>query len=236
MKLYVTRHGQVCPNDFTKSVDFPTGDIPLSEKGQAQAACLGEELKKRNFKGIIISSPYRRTMMTANIAAEICGAPIYPDGALRELFFEKEAAEAFIGMDLSALRALFPCIAEDATLPHPWWTKTPDSNPILVERLRKFWTPILSSGHSEVLAVGHGASVFGSMHFLNTTFGLGMPTDLSLLADFLATRNVNCNLSCVETDDSGKMLSARMFATTHIPDELITSNTNARPRPAEICF
>ena len=175
-------------------------------------------------------------MMTANIAAEIWGAPIYPDGALRELFFEKEAAEAFIGMDLSALRALFPCIAEDATLPHPWWTKTPDSNPILVERLRKFWAPILSSGHSEVLAVGHGASVFGSMHFLNTTFGLGMPTDLSLLADYLATRNVNCNLSCVETDDSGKMLSARMFATTHIPDELITSNTNARPRPAEICF
>ena len=33
MKIYFTRHGQVCPKDFVGSVDFPTGDIPLSELG-----------------------------------------------------------------------------------------------------------------------------------------------------------------------------------------------------------
>ena len=71
MKLYVTRHGQVCPNDFTKSVDFPTGDIPLSEKGQAQAACLGEELKPEydgafaiidGFSGKIYIDPDEETL------------------------------------------------------------------------------------------------------------------------------------------------------------------------------
>ena len=234
MKLYITRHGQVTPKLFEGSVDFPTGDIPLSETGQAQATCLGRELRARGFSGRIISSPYRRTMMTANLAADECGASIYPDGALREMFFSDEAGEAFSGMTIDALQDLFPHIAPDATLSYPWWTTEKDALPLLATRLSDFWEPILSSGLDEVLAVGHGASVFGSMYFFNKKYGFGFPTDYDELGDFLATRNLNCNLSCIEIDKDGRLLSARLFATDHLPEALLTSNTNPRPRPAEI--
>ncbi|MBQ7032435.1 MAG: histidine phosphatase family protein [Clostridia bacterium] len=236
MKIYITRHGQVAPKLFVGSVDYPTGDIPLTELGQSQAVCLGKELKKRGFSGKILSSPYRRTMMTANLAADGCDAPIYPDGALREMFFSDEAGEAFIGMDLDTLRTLFPHVAPDAELPHPWWTTQADTRPDLIARLAVFWDGVLASGVDEVLMVGHGASVFGSMAYMNKKFGLGLPEDLQALGDFQATRNLNCNLSCIETDTAGQLVSARLFATDHLPDDLLTSNTNPLPRPTEICL
>ncbi len=234
MKIYITRHGQVAPKLFAGSVDFPTGDIPLTETGEQQAACLGKALRAEGFSGRILCSPYRRTMMTANIAADECGAAIYPDGALREMFFSDEAGEAFIGMTLPQLQALFPHIAPDTVLSHPWWTTTADTLPVLAERLAAFWDDVLQCGADEVLAVCHGASVFGSMHYFNEKFGFGFPEDLQALGDFLATRNLNCNLSCIEIDAKGKLLSARLFATDHLSDALLTSNTNPRPRPAEI--
>lgn len=234
MKIYITRHGQVTPKVFENSVDYPTGDIPLTDIGQAQATCLGKELKARNFKGRIISSPYRRTMMTANLAAAECGAPVYVDGALREMFFSEESANAFDGMNLETLKTLFPYVAEDAVLPYPWWTTKVDVLEDITERLKAFWKPILASGNDEVLAVGHGASVFGSMYFFNKAFGFGLPTVLHELGDYQASRNLNCNLSCIEIDGSGKFVSARLFATDHLPDALLTSNTNPKPRPDEV--
>ncbi|MBE7025771.1 MAG: histidine phosphatase family protein [Ruminococcaceae bacterium] len=236
MKLYVTRHGQVTPKVFEGSVDFPTGDIPLSETGQTQAACLGHKLRSIGFSGRIISSPYRRTMMTASLAADKRDAPIFPDGALREMFFSDEAGEAFSGMTIEELRRLFPHIAPDALLPYPWWTTKKDTLPGLIQRLSSFWEPILSSALPEVLVVGHGASVFGSMAFFSERYGFGFPKEPEELGDFLATRNLNCNLSCIEIDANGHLRSARLFATDHLPDSLLTSNSNPKPRPAEICF
>ncbi len=236
MKIYITRHGQVTPKLFEGSVDYPTGDIPLSETGQTQASCLGRELRARGFSGRIISSPYRRTMMTANLAADECSAPVYPDGALREMFFSSEAGEAFSGMTIKDLTELFPHISPDAVLPYPWWTTEADALSSLAERLANFWEPILHAGYDEVLAVGHGASVFGSMHFFNARYDFGFPKEPEALGDFLATRNLNCNLSCIEIDEKGRLLSARLFATDHLPEALLTSNTNPKPRPAEICL
>lgn len=46
MKIHITRHGQVIPKEFIGTVDFPKGDVPLSEKGKQQATCLGKELLK----------------------------------------------------------------------------------------------------------------------------------------------------------------------------------------------
>ncbi len=234
MKIYITRHGQVTPKVFENSVDYPTGDIPLTELGQEQAVCLGKELLARNFKGRIISSPYRRTMMTADLAARECGAPVYVDGALREMFFSEENASAFIGMNLATLKENFSHVASDAILPYPWWTTHADDRLAIIVRLKSFWGTLLNTGCEEVLVVGHGASVFGSMFFFNQTFKFGLPDDPGELGDFQADRNLNCNLSCIEINQNGELISARLFATDHLPDALLTSNTNPKPRPEEV--
>lgn len=236
MKIYITRHGQVCPKDFEGSVDFPTGDLPLSDLGQKQAVCLGKQLRALGFNGKIISSPYRRTMMTANLAAEECGAKIYLDGALREMFFSDEAGAAFNGMDMTALKKEFNHIAEDSTLPHPWWTTEEDRLEGIADRMKLFWDNILSEDAEELLVVCHGASVFGSMHYFNTKYNFGFPTVLPELGAFLATRNLNCNLSCIEIDKNYNLISARLFTTPHLSDALLTSNSNPRKRPEEVIF
>ncbi len=236
MKIYITRHGQVCPKQFEGSVDYPTGDIPLSEIGQKQAKFLGEELIKRNFSGPILSSPYRRTMMTACIAAEVCGAPVYPNGALREMFFSDEAGKAFIGMNLEQLQQLFPSVAQDSSLPFPWWTTNKDEWPDLIERLRVFWDAVLDADYEELLVVGHGASCVWSIFYFNRTYKLGLPDSPEGIADYMANINLNCNLSYIELDRNKKLVSARLFATNHLTDEFLTSNTNSKTRPSEICL
>ena len=231
MKIYITRHGQVCPHKFEKSVDFPTGDIPLSETGCQQAVCLGKKMKKRGFTGKIISSPYRRTMMTANLVAKECGAQIYPDGALREMFFSNEAAKKFEGMPVHILKEEFNFVVPDAQLPYPWWTTHTDSLEEVAMRLKGFWEDLLRKDFEEVLAICHGASVFGSVNYFNKKFGLGFPAELPALGEFLATRNLNCNISCIELDGERNFVSAHMFDIGHLKDSLLTSNTNPRPRP-----
>lgn len=234
MKIYITRHGQVMPKEFIGTVDFPKGDVPLSELGQRQATCLGKELLARNFKGIIISSPYNRTMTTANLAAKECGAPVYTDGALREMIFPQTNISEFSGMTIDELKNRFSEVAKDATLEYPWWTTEPDSKEIITERLEVFWEKILSLGYEELMIVGHGASVFGSMNYFNKKYGFDFPLNLDELGDYLAERNLNCNLSYIELDENKNLLHARMFATTHLTEEMLTSNANPKPRPFEI--
>ena len=236
MKIYITRHGQVCPEQFFGSVDFPTGDIPLSEKGQIQAKYLGMELKRLGFKGPIFSSPYRRTMMTSDIAAKECGAKVYPDGELREMFFSDEAAQEFAGMNIEKIKEEFLTVAEDAELPYPWWTKAMDNKEIIAKRLKAFWDKYIKLDFDEILVVGHGASLFGSINYFNLKYGLRLPTVLAELADFQAVYGLNCNLSCIEIDNDGKLLNAKLYSTEHLADELLTSNANPKPRQKALMF
>lgn len=234
MKIYITRHGQVLPKEFIGTVDFPKGDVPLSEKGKQQAICLGKELLARNFKGIIISSPYNRTMTTANLAAKECGAPVYMDGALREMVFKEESAAVFKGMTIEELKARFNEVASDAKLEYPWWTTKPDTLEMIAARLEDFWEKILYSDYEELMVVGHGASVFGSINYFSKKCGFGFPKVLSELGEYLADRNLNCNLSYIELDENRKLVTARMFATTHLTEDMLTSNSNSKVRPEEV--
>lgn len=236
MKIYITRHGQVCPNDFFGSTDYPCGDIPLSELGIKQADRLGAKLKELGFKGKIFSSPYRRTMMTATEVSKHCDAKVYPDGALREMFFSKEAAKDFAGMTLAQLKDIFYSIPNDAFLEYPWWTVDVDTNEIIVKRLTVFLDSLLKSDDEEVLIVGHGASVFGTMCYFNQKYNIGMPADYTEMADYLAQRSLNCSLSCIEIDKDKNIVSAKLFCTDHLTDDMLTSNTNVKERPCVLMF
>ena len=231
MKIYITRHGQVCPKEFFGSTDFPHGDIPLSDVGKKQAICLGNQLKKAGFKGKIISSPYRRTMMTATAVSDICSVGIYPDGALREMFFSDESANEFSGMTLDELKAEFPNVADNAVLSYPWWTRHSDTNEEIIKRLEKFWDEITVTDEEEVLVVCHGASFYGTICYFNKKTGLGLTDDVEEMADYLAERNLNCGISYIEIDNDGKLVSAKLFSTEHLSNELLTSNSNKKTRP-----
>lgn len=231
MKIYITRHGQVCPTEFFGSADFPMFDIPLSKLGQKQAECLAAFLKEKDFKGKIFSSPYRRTMMTADAVAKACGLPISPVQALREIIKTDESAKEFEGMTLKQLKTEFPTVAEDATLLYPWWNEFKDTREAVIKRVSDFWESLLQAGEQEALLVGHGASVFGSIYYLNKKYGLGFTDDGDALGEYLADHGLNCALSCVEVDKDGKFVCGEFFNTAHLTEDMLTSNPKHKERP-----
>ena len=231
MKIYIARHGQVCPTEYFGSTDFPMFDIPLSDLGKQQAECLAKKLKETGFKGKIFSSPYRRTMMTASAVATVCNLPVFPDKALREIIKTDEGAQEFEGMTLEKLKEEFACVAQDASLIYPWWAKTKDTKEAVIERVSCFWEELLQSGEKEVLLVGHGASVYGSLYYLNEKFDLGFVRDKDEFGDYLAERGLNCTLSYVEIDENGKLVEAEFFNNEHLSDDMITSNPRPKERP-----
>jgi len=139
MKIYITRHGQVCPTEYFGNADFPMFDIPLSELGQKQAECIAKVLKSRDFKGKIYSSPYRRTMMTAEAIGKACNLPVFPEQALREILKTDEGAKEFEGMTMEQLKQEFSTVPENAMLSYPWWKACKDTKETVIERVSLFW-------------------------------------------------------------------------------------------------
>lgn len=228
MRIYLTRHGQVLPDKFFGTADFPDGDIPLSELGKEQAEYLGKELARRNFKGIIISSPYLRTMTTAEAVASACDVKIYPEAAFREGVFREEEIKQLRGMTLQELKEKFPHVAPDAALAYPWWTTELENT---VEAYSKRIDPLLdrllASDNEEILLVGHGASIGGTTNYFRKKFNIEMPHGL---------KNVNCNLSIFDLDENRELKRAVFFENKHLPEELLTSNVAQVERVAPFIF
>jgi ribonuclease H / adenosylcobalamin/alpha-ribazole phosphatase len=65
------------------------GDIPLTEKGLAQAGAAADRLAARGGIDLIVTSPLRRARHTAEAAARATGAPLQADDGLVELDFGK---------------------------------------------------------------------------------------------------------------------------------------------------
>lgn len=222
MKIYLARHGQVLPDKYTGTVDCPDGDIPLSDLGKKQAEYLGKELALRKFKGLIISSPYLRTMTTAEAVAAACNVAIYPEAAFREGVFRQEEIMQLRGKTIEELKELFPHVASDATLEYPWWTTDLEDNlDAYAKRIDPFLDRILAFGYDEVLLVGHGASVGATLNYFKKKFGFEQPQGL---------HNVNCSFSCFELDEMGDMVRVLLFFNAHLPEEYLTSNTNKKER------
>lgn len=89
MKIYSTRHGQTDYN--AADVILGTTDIPLNETGIAQAKKLAEYICSSDSIKIdlIVSSPMKRALTTAEAIAEINKMPIIKDNRLREWNYGK---------------------------------------------------------------------------------------------------------------------------------------------------
>lgn len=81
MKIYSARHGETTRN--AQNMISGRTDVPLTERGRAQAAELAELMSGRGID-LIIASPLIRAQDTARAIAEECGVRIVTDERLIE--------------------------------------------------------------------------------------------------------------------------------------------------------
>ena len=216
MILRFARHGQPALAGMPQGAnhEFPPGDYVLSPLGIKQAEFLGQHLKNIGFKGMIISSPYARTVETASIAAAVCGLDIYLEPRIQEMRFYPEPPCP--GMTLEELRAEFPNIAADAKLEYPWMTPGGAEELDAVRaRVDKYVEELIANPPAEdVLLFGHGASLQSlKWNFYARTGYTGKDH-----------HNWNCSMSTVEIDDDGNSKLIEIARYDFMPLEFVTSN------------
>jgi len=231
MIVYITRHGQPSfpPPEIEEDPEFPSGDRPLSALGREQARLLGRRLAASGFRGLIFSSPYRRTAMTADLIAEALGSTFVPAAPIREIVTAPNNIRDFRGLTIEALRLEFQQVAPDATLHYPWWTADAEENQDVRARVGPFIDWLVANTRRDVLLVGHGASAGAATRHLlarcTTT-----PEEIPL--------TWNCALTAfrcdgVADDGAGACELLLLQDTRHLPDEQVTSNATFRNQADE---
>jgi len=175
MRIYVTRHG-----DRSGGGNHPRVDPPISELGRWQAEALGRRL--RDAQGAdarlqIISSPFRRTLQTAEIVAGRFGCSFRAEPALSELFHVTfNGMVNFRGLEPAEAAEEFPRLSNADRLQGKWWPDWPetqaDCDRRVAEGLRLLLPSAQSTGVESVLLVGHGASCLSIMSYLAAGFSL----------------------------------------------------------------
>lgn len=143
MRLYLIRHGETDYN--LKRRIQGHSEIPLNEKGLAQAACLGKRMANMPLERIY-ASDLRRAEMTASVLSEETGVPVQHEPLFRErhpgLLTHRtyEEAEPFF---------------KDPTYEPP----EGESVPVFVDRVRKAFKTLLAvegNTSNNVAVVTHG--------------------------------------------------------------------------------
>lgn len=169
--VWIARHGNrldfVTPEWFNEAAR--PYDPPLSEDGFIQAQELGQRLKSEKIAHIF-SSPFLRTIQTANEVAQALDLPLKLEAGLSEWLnpewmhippetaTREELAEQYPRIDWSYTSRLTP--------------RYPESNETVIQRTGEIARKLVAEFKDDILLVGHGASVLG------TTTGLvgGNPT------------------------------------------------------------
>ncbi len=106
MKLYVVRH---CATEYNeKKLYCGRRDIPLSERGRAEAKLLAEKLQNCPFDKVI-SSPLLRARETAEEIVRGRAIPVYTDERLIERDFGELEGTNFYREDALVYRDEFAC-------------------------------------------------------------------------------------------------------------------------------
>ena len=158
--IWIARHGNRL--DFVNPEWFNTArrryDPPLSDDGFIQAQELGTRLKNQNISHII-SSPFLRTIQTANEVAQILDLPIKLEAGLSEWFNpdwmdghpeihpQEFLAQEFPRIDWSYQSLITPTY--------------PETQAKLTRRTKQTANKLIEQFSENLLLVGHGASVLG---------------------------------------------------------------------------
>jgi broad specificity phosphatase PhoE len=224
MLIYVTRHGQPNSDPLSWNVnpEIPLRDPVLTEKGRIQAKSLGKFLKKKKFNGLIISSPYRRTLETAQVVAEQTGSKIMVAPEIQEVVFKNGVPE-FDGLNMKQIRKYYNNVSKDCKLTYPWLIHGPETFEDVKQRVAPFLEHLLNSGKpdTEILLVGHGASVHACKELLlGNAFNPEAPEK----------HNWNCSLSTYIFNEAHRLKKYKLFDIGHMPEDIITSNKRSYSR------
>jgi len=150
--LFLARHGETDWN--TDGRWQGQTDVPLNERGRAQARALAEALRNDGIASVV-SSDLARARMTAEIVARELGvAPVHLDAGLREQGFG-----CFEGLTKSECEARFPdawarYLADSRCTPPGG-----ESHADLVSRMRASVHRIAESLPGPALVVVHGGAM-----------------------------------------------------------------------------
>lgn len=205
MLLHITRHGQI-------QLNTEYCDPDLSMLGRKQASLLGKRLKRMKFNGPIYSSPFLRTLETAQLIADQTGAKIYPASSLREMVFDTDYFTNFSGITPEEAKTRFNSIDKNASFEYPWWIIKEETHEDVYNRAAPFIESILKEG-KDCLILGHGATHWAALTYMLNISGYELqkhPPDY------------NCVLSTFKIEK--KVTPLRIMDISHIPPKMITSN------------
>lgn len=218
MLIHVTRHAQPAPYVPKPGDDpqYPPGDKGISELGARQARWLGERLVELGFKGMIHSSPYHRTMQTAQTAAEVLDAPIVPEPAIQE-YVPNPGLPGGGGQTIEQIRGRYSKVVASAAMPYPWFFTGPEGQPEVQARVKPFIDQLVREQQEDVLLVGHGASIWACMAVI---MGLG-----EIVGDLPEQgQGWNCSLCSYDVAPDLRTRVLRLFDVSHIPPKSVTAN------------
>ena len=212
MILHVTRHGQTDVRS-----DHPPGDPHLTQLGRKQAELLGEALKDQGFEGQIYSSPYFRTIETADVVAEVTDTVVFPAAEMREYVIRENQMDGFEGATQAALVGRYDRVKYGDGFPYPWWTTNIESDEDIELRV----TPLVDramAGDVDVLLVGHGASVAGVHRYVLGRYAPDQMTQEKV--------GWNCLLSSFRIRPKFDVI--KLLDVSHLSEDMITSNAKTR--------
>ncbi len=223
--MHITRHGQILPpHDSAAGEGDPSPlDPNLSALGRRQAYLLGRRLKEVGFRGLVHSSPFRRTAETAQIVAETVDSGIVLSPPLRESNGSAEHMARFRGATGAILQTEFPRIQGGEDLAFPWWTTAPERPDDVEHRVGPLLEALEVRGR-EVLLVGHAASVGAATRCVLRKFApdlLGRPRF-----------SWNCMLTSFRLIPVFECLE--LASTSHLPGGCMTSNLKTRAEVVRI--
>lgn len=151
MRLHIMRHGETSWNVEWRMQG--TTDIPLNEKGLAQAEEAAQRLKDVHFDAIY-SSPLKRALVTAQTIAAGKGMEVFVDDRLKEMCFGTLEGTTPDYQETNPNRVYF-FKAPEKYVP----TENGESFDEVERRVLDFFEYIKSTGYEDVLVVTHGAYV-----------------------------------------------------------------------------
>ena len=159
--IWIARHANRL--DFVNPDWFLTAerryDPPLSDDGLVQASQLANRLKHEKIKAIF-SSPFLRTIQTANQVAEVLNLQIKLESGLSEWLNPQWMSEAPEKMPIKDLVTLFPRI--DTNYISRITAEYPEVGKTAFLRAGETAKKLAEEFSEDILLVGHGASVLGA--------------------------------------------------------------------------
>lgn len=203
MKVYFVRHGQ---SIFNKEERHQFPDTPLSDEGLKQAEAIGNRFNNIPLD-LILSSPYKRALQTAQYIGKVTHAPV----TQADLFKERKLPSISWGKLHSdpAVQLIHTQIREH--IDDPKWHYSDEENfTDLLHRSREALKFIVVQGKESVAVVTHGYFLSFMIHFMLYEKNL-TPELFKSFRDHATYSNTGLTM-CEFTDDNWRLLTWNDYA------------------------